>query len=147
MIRVIITGCRRWQALHVAETTCRRLQARYGSGLIIVHGACPTGVDAAFEDVCRRFGITQERFPADWSKGKRAGPERNRAMILAGADFAIAVHRNLGRSRGTRGTVELAMGSAIPVYLIDSNDCRPVRVLGFSGFEVRVASPAKATAG
>lgn len=143
MTRVIVTGDRHWPCVRIAEAVLDRLEARYGGDLVIVHGDCRTGVDAAFDDVATRRRLTIERHPADWSRGRRAGPERNRAMVLRGAEFCIAVHRALGRSRGTRGTVELALANAIPCYWIASNDCRPARVLGFGGFEVLVAEKAR----
>lgn len=135
MTRVLIAGDRRWQSIHVAEQVLARLAARYGD-VVIVHGACPTGVDAAFEDAARRLRVATEPHPADWSLGPRAGPMRNAEMVRAGAALLIAVHRNLGRSRGSRSCVELALRARIPCWLIASNAVVPERVVGFEGYEV-----------
>jgi hypothetical protein len=138
MTRIIVTGDRRWECLRIAETVVARLSLRYGrESVLIVHGAA-SGVDSAFAEAARMAGVTTEPHPADWSRGKKAGPERNVEMIRAGCAFVVACHKNLGRSRGTRNAVELALRAGIPVYLIADNGCRPVRVVGFEGCEVLV---------
>jgi ABC-type sugar transport system substrate-binding protein len=49
-------------------------------------------------------------------------------MVAAGATLAIAVHRDLAGSRGTKDCVRRAIAAGIPVYLIDSEDVRPRRI-------------------
>ena len=95
----------RGQALacvRIAEAVLDRLEARYGGDLVIVHGDCRTGVDAAFDDVATRRRLTIERHPADWSRGRRAGPERNRAMVLPAPNFASPCIAH-SAARGARG--------------------------------------------
>ena len=137
MKRVLITGDRNWQSINVATIVLSRLSRRYGErGYLIVHGDA-SGVDAAFEDKARSLRIRTEPHPADWETlGRRAGPVRNGQMVAAGADFAIAVHRELGRSKGTRDCVEKCLAAGIPVYWIRDNNAEPLRVRGFDGVEV-----------
>lgn len=122
--RILITGSRDWAAHAIAEQVIARLLAKYGPNIVIVHGNCESGVDAAFDEAARDQGIAVEAYPADWELlGKRAGPARNEAMVAAGADLCIAVHRDLWGSKGTSGCVRLALAAGIPVWLIDSDKC------------------------
>lgn len=93
--------------------------------LVVVHGGA-VGVDQAFEDAAEEFGlgITTEPHPADWEgpHGLSAGPMRNGAMVAAGADFCLAVHKSLAWSKGTANCVKLALAAGIEVYLIASDD-------------------------
>ncbi len=74
--RVIVTGDRAWAMNELAAAVLRRLGARYGPDLIIVHGDA-TGVDQSFCDVCNGFGYDQEPHPAAWDRlGNAAGSIR-----------------------------------------------------------------------
>lgn len=90
-----------------------------------VHGACPTGADAMvskFVARCNEFyagTYKEERHPADWSRGKMAGPIRNQQMVLLGADAIVGFP--LGVSRGTRNCLRLAQQAGIPTYVYDSD--------------------------
>lgn len=77
--------------------------------IIIVSGGAK-GVDAMAERYAKKHHYRFLCFPADWSKGKKAGPERNRQMHAY-----IAKHSNRGvlafwdgKSRGTAGSFALA---------------------------------------
>lgn len=99
--RIIVAGSRNWP--------------RHGSGIVdsviderlsqvpadrlpatLVHGACPTGLDAY---VAWRWPQLCEAHPADWRRGRQAGPERNQKMVELGAD-ACEVFL-YGTSKGT----------------------------------------------
>lgn len=130
MTRVIVTGCRNWNCFDLAMKSLKRMKARYGSDLVIVHGAA-SGVDATFGEACAIAGVTCEEHPADWNgKGRAAGPLRNSEMVARGAEFCLAVHRNLAGSKGTGDCVRKCLAAGIPVYLIDREDGEPVRYLG-----------------
>lgn len=49
-LRVLVAGSRSWPCHSVAEQVIARLLSRYGPNIVIVHGHCPTGVDAAFDE-------------------------------------------------------------------------------------------------
>jgi hypothetical protein len=69
------------------------LRGLHGSDLRVLHGACPTGVDAWTQEICESAGITVKGFPADWdSLGKRAGPERNIRMVGLVASWLALGH-------------------------------------------------------
>lgn len=127
-MRVIVTGDRFWACHHLAAGIIRRLEARYGPDIVIVHGAA-TGVDESFDTAAMGLGIATEPHPADWERlGKRAGPIRNQAMVDAGASMCIAVHRYLMNSKGTKDCCRQAIEAGIPTYLIDSDAAKPKRL-------------------
>jgi hypothetical protein len=126
-VRVIVSGDRNWTCHTLARRVIARLVARHGE-VDIVQGAA-AGVDHAFVEAAYDAGCGVCSYAANWEKfGKRAGPLRNQEMVDAGADFVIAVHRSLARSRGTKDCVQRAMAAGIPVYLIDSEDGEPRRL-------------------
>lgn len=144
-LRVLITGSRDWACHAVAEQVIARLLARYGPNLVIVHGACDTGVDAAFDAEAQANGIPVEPHPALWGNltapgaiirhrrdgvayNANAGPFRNEFMVSLGADMCIAVSRDLKSSKGTAGCVRLALAAGIPTWLIDGDDVVPRRI-------------------
>lgn len=126
-MRVLVTGSRDWHCPALAHAVVMRLRERYGPGLVVVHGAA-RGVDQSFADACEALGVQHEPHPADWSLGRRAGPERNAAMVALGAGLCIAVSRDIAASRGTRGCARLAIAAGIPTWLIEGDDARPVRL-------------------
>jgi ABC-type sugar transport system substrate-binding protein len=131
-VRVIISGDRNWTCHDLARRVIARLVARHGE-VDIVQGAAD-GVDFAFVEAAYDAGCGVCSFPADWDRhGKKAGPLRNQEMVDSGADFAIAVHRSLAWSRGTKDLVTRALAAGIPVYLIDREDAEPRRIRDIPG--------------
>lgn len=73
--------------------------------LLVIHGACPTGVDAIADDWAERNGLQMVRCPANWKAwGPAAGPLRNRAMIELCPQLVVA----FPGGKGTEGMVKLA---------------------------------------
>jgi hypothetical protein len=79
----------------------------------VVSGTC-RGVDALGEQWAEGLGVRVKRFPADWSKGKQAGPVRNRQMAEY-ADALIAVWD--GHSRGTADMIAAMKALGKPVHV------------------------------
>jgi hypothetical protein len=118
-MRVLITGTREDgpHCVAVAEALTRLMGAHDGF-LTIVHGNCPTGVDAEAERVAQKLDIPTDRHPADWNTyGKSAGPRRNKEMVDLGADLCLAFPR--GASRGTRGCLALAQAAGIETRVVE----------------------------
>lgn len=88
-MRILVTGSRDWSDVDAIWAALARL-AETNPLATLVSGACPTGADAIAEDWWARFGGTVERHPADWSRGRKAGPERNAHMVALGADICLA---------------------------------------------------------
>lgn len=118
-MRILITGSRDWDDFHAVENSILGALydaevSPYDDDIVVVHGDCPTGADAAADQVGRLWGFEVEAWPADWdSHGKAAGPIRNQQMVNAGADLCLAFP--LGESRGTRDCVRRADAAGIPV--------------------------------
>lgn len=114
--RILVTGSRAWTNVDVVEAHLASAIYQHVPA-VIVHGGCPTGADAIAGNWARRYdylGLTEETWPADWSRhGRAAGPIRNAAMVAAGADVMLAFP--LGASRGTRGCMRLAEAAGIRV--------------------------------
>jgi hypothetical protein len=144
-MRVLVTGSRDWAEPTVVE---RELDLAYfpllskgngGSGpvereFVVVHGACPTGADRHAAEWVRMLDegdpalpVIPEPHPADWSRGRGAGPERNLAMVRLGADLCLAFIARctsprcrldgIHGSHGATGTVDLAVDHGIPVRM------------------------------
>jgi hypothetical protein len=79
-----VTGDRFWPCHKLAAAILRRLVARYGPGIVIVHGD-DTGVEESFATAAKGLRITTEAHPADFDYlGDGAEPFRNREMVRAG---------------------------------------------------------------
>jgi hypothetical protein len=127
-MRVIVTGDRFWACHNLAAAVLGRLVARYGPGVVIVHGD-GTGVDESFATAAEGHGIAVEAHPADWERlGDRAAPVRNQEMVDAGAGMCLALHRYLANSKGTRDCVRREIEAGVPTYLIDSDTAGPRRL-------------------
>lgn len=137
-MRILITGSRSWNDYgslidaivaavqrHIAEHPV--LQHRLTDWVTVVHGACPTGADAMADGFCRHVTHWNvEAHPADWSKGRSAGFERNAAMVSLGADVCLAFisgctsprcHKPRPHpSHGASHTADLAEKAGIPTY-------------------------------
>lgn len=103
--RVLVTGGRDYpdrEAVSARLATCRQEAARNGLKLIVIHGDCPTGADHWAAHWCRREGIDERRYPAQWDlHGRSAGPRRNQRMLDEGQpDLVLAFP-------GGRGTADL----------------------------------------
>lgn len=119
--RVLVTGSREWNAPKTVRCALDAVSAEHaGRPLVVVHGCCPTGADAAAADWARRaeragWQVTEEPHPADWRQhGRSAGPIRNRQMVELGADLVLAFV-GPGPSLGTKGTIALAVGAGFTV--------------------------------
>ena len=114
-MRVIVTGSRKWEGNAVYDALWA-LYHEHGS-FHLMHGDCSTGADHLahrwFVMSGKELGCTEEPFRANWDRGKRAGPERNRRMVEAGADLVLAFP--LPGGSGTQGTMALAREAGIEV--------------------------------
>lgn len=116
-MRVIVTGSRKWPDPRKVHFELGMVFMRNGA-FELIHGACSTGADAAahrwFEIAGTLIGCTEQQFPAAWeTRGKAAGPERNKRMVEAGADLVLAFP--LPEGSGTQHTMRLAREAGIPV--------------------------------
>jgi hypothetical protein len=138
-MRILVTGSRDWDD-DSAVLSALDEAADFGrKPTVVVHGACPTGADRlASEWVEAQYNqpfepdVHEERHPADWSQGRKAGPERNAAMVALGADLCLAFIGDCssprctkpGRhpSHGASGCADLAERAGIPTRRIYPKD-------------------------
>lgn len=122
---IVITGSRdyprRWGPVH------ELLAASPGS--LIIHGDCPTGVDAIAAVRAGSFGHGVLSMPAQWDEyGRSAGPRRNRQMAKVAATlrdcgYLVECHAfPLGASRGTRDCVKALKAVGLDVQVHDARD-------------------------
>ncbi len=140
--RILVTGSREWPgswediAEHFPES----------GDVTIIHGACSrkvtrvsfgrtfrsveVSVDMLADFAARGLGFAVVKFPADWSRGRMAGPQRNDRMLRDGKpDRALAfgslwkldVVHPLGpkwKLRGTGDMVSKMLAARLPVRWI-----------------------------
>ena len=112
-----MTGSRRWKWREKLEYELTRAISQFNDGdITVVHGGCRSGADRLADSWVRHTftdGLVKvEVHEADWNKGKRAGPMRNREMVEAGADICLAflTHDSIGGSM----TALMAESAGIP---------------------------------
>lgn len=124
----MVTGSRDWVERSMIRFELYAWHTRCLANPTLVHGACPTGVDALAAEVAQSLGWPIEEHPADWDKhGRSAGPIRNREMVLSGVDHVLAFHLN--GSRGTAQAVRYAKQRGVPVtsWVVDNGDYSKAR--------------------
>ena len=125
----------------------RGARARAGDRpLLIVHGAA-NGADRLSGLLAQRSGVPTEEWPALWRREdgsirggydraealrvrstyspgtgyySMAGPERNRAMVEAGADECLAFMATGAKNSGTKDCVKVASAAGIPVTITEA---------------------------
>lgn len=110
----IVCGSRGWTDRKRLESRLDRLLDQ-NPGLVVRHGCCPRGADEMASTWCKRRGVTEERFPAEWHKyGRRAGYLRNVEMAQAEPKAFVCLAFWDGESPGTGGMLEEADREGIP---------------------------------
>lgn len=120
-IRIIITGSR-WttgpETRYVEHTLVQLVRSsttEQAEGIVLIHGACPTGVDHIVNTIGHTIpGVFRvEAHPADWGlHGPNAGPLRNAAMVALGARWCVGFPH--ADSRGTWDCLRKAAEAGIP---------------------------------
>lgn len=115
--------------------------------LLIIHGAA-NGADRLSGMLAMRTGVPTEEWPALWRRedgstrggydreealrvravyappgqpyNRQAGPERNRAMVAAGADECLAFKAIGAGNRGTQDCINVATAAGIPVTVTEA---------------------------
>lgn len=113
MKRIAVTGSRDWANVDAVVNSLDSCKIRFGK-FILVHGGCPTGADAIAHKWAQNNGIRTEVFFADWSRGRRAGPERNIEMAESKPDMCIAFP--LG-GPGTEGCVDAMRKNGVETHV------------------------------
>jgi len=111
-MRILVTGSRDWDDWETLDTALTSVVD--GGEIAIVHGGA-RGADQMAGAWARKYGLTEEVFPAQWSThGRRAGFVRNTEMVATMPDVCLAFIRN--GSRGASMTADLAEKAGIPTH-------------------------------
>lgn len=113
MKTILVCGSREWRGrgdVYLALMCEPHAQGWGDEPIRVIHGDC-RGADRFAEESARDLGYEVQAFPADWSRGRRAGPERNSRMLNEAPDLVLA----FGRGRGTDGMVRMAERRGFPV--------------------------------
>lgn len=125
-MRIIVTGGRHRDAFEDIYDVSVGLDDEYtpiNKDVVVVHGACPTGVDASAVRVAERRGYVVEAHPADWEKnGRAAGPIRNEEMAAAGAELCLAFPSK--DSKGTWDMVKRAVAHGIETRIYPEKEAK-----------------------
>lgn len=113
-MKVLVCGDRAW----TDRARIARALAKLPLGTEIIHGGC-RGADVIAGEEANKLNLHVKIFPADWSKGRSAGPIRNRLMLDENPDFVLAFHPDIKSSKGTADTVREATRRGIKVLIID----------------------------
>lgn len=140
--RILVTGSRALTDAALVEDALAYAKARFSPRpIVVVHGGAD-GADELAHVLASTFGMTMERWPADWTgpcrdtcrpghRRKRrdgtefcpaAGNYRNQAMVDAGAELALAFP--VGKSTGTRDAIRRAEKAGIPVRVYEAGGVR-----------------------
>jgi YspA, cpYpsA-related SLOG family len=100
-MRIVVTGDKDWSCADLAARILRRLVARYGLDIVIIHGNEP-GVDASFAAAAKETGMNVEARVIDRNQtGFPTVGQRNRELLLGGADLCLAVHDRIASCPST----------------------------------------------
>ena len=128
-MRIVITGDAGWECRELATRVLRRLVARYGPDIVIIHGNEP-GVDTSFAAAAKELGITAEARVIDRNQtGFPTVGQRNRELLLGCADLCIAVHDRIASCPRTLDCGHQALQDGIPTYGIENVHAIPRRII------------------
>jgi len=123
-MRVIVCGGRDYADV---ETLGRRLgafHARHGITTIL-HGDA-RGADRLAARWATEHGVEALAFPADWRRGRSAGPLRNTAMLMQRPDAIIA----FPGGAGTADMIRKARVAGVPIWIVGRLPTPDNRVCG-----------------
>jgi hypothetical protein len=126
-MRIVVAGDQFWPCHKLASAILRRMLARYGPDIVIVHGD-DTGVAESFATAAKGQRIRTEEHVADFAHlGKEAIRFRNREMLRAGAQLCVILRRSV-LDAGTRDLARQAIEASVPTYLIADEQGVPRRL-------------------
>ncbi|MDQ3222231.1 MAG: DUF2493 domain-containing protein [Gemmatimonadota bacterium] len=109
-MRILITGSRRWDDRLAVDHAIGRARAQSGDHLVVVHGGCPTGADAAADVYARAAGLELEVHEPDPTYGPQRFRIRNQAMVNAGADLCLTFANSWASGTGMCARMARAAG-------------------------------------
>jgi hypothetical protein len=122
--RILVAGSRAFADYPLLSATLDRLLAGRGPMAVVSGGAGGAGgADRLGERYAAARGLAVERFVPAWgTRGRAAGPIRNREMV---AGCALAVFFWDGHSPGTADAIARARKAGVPVEVVRYADTAP----------------------
>jgi hypothetical protein len=118
---VLICGDRNWKEgyARIVKREIRSLVKAHGTkDLLLIEGGAP-GVDSLVKLAGHKQNVHVAEIDALWeTRGKGAGPQRNKMMAALKPDEVIAIHDNIAESVGTASMLKIAERSGIPWRLV-----------------------------
>lgn len=111
--KLLISGYRGFEDYDLFSNFMKTVTNEMGMPSVVLQGECKTGADQLAKRWCLEKDVKCMSFPADWSKGKRAGPERNSKMLEQVDVVCAFVHAN---SKGTKDVVNKARQKKMKLY-------------------------------
>jgi hypothetical protein len=111
--RVLVCGGRNFDNMALLRETLDRLHEENEITCIIEGGA--RGADALAAQWSRLHGVTNRTFAADWSIGRRAGPERNARMLAEARPHLVVAFAG---GAGTTDMCRRAEQAGVPVLRV-----------------------------
>jgi YspA, cpYpsA-related SLOG family len=127
-MRIVADGDQDWECYEMATRVLRRIVARYGPDIVVIHGNEP-GVDQAFAAAATELVVTAEVRVID--RYRTVHPtigQRNRELLMGKADICIAVHNGIATCPRTLDFIHQALQRGIPVYSIGTVHAIPRRI-------------------
>lgn len=110
-LRIVVTGGRDFADGTLVHAALTKLHQEYGILELAEGGA--RGADRLARIWCWENSVVCRCWPADWSRGKRAGPERNRQML---DNFRPDMLVAFSGGRGTADCMMAARERGVPVW-------------------------------
>ena len=114
-IRLAVVGSREWADRDRLFSELAAWIRDHGRPTCIISGGA-RGADTLAQAYAAANNIPFRLFEADWSRGRRGGPERNERM-LAAATHVMAFC--CGDTPGTRNAISIARRLALPVAIVN----------------------------
>jgi hypothetical protein len=114
--KLLVSGYREFENYDFFVLTMAEIMRQRGKPSQVLQGECPTGADRLAKRWCIENNVFCVPFPADWSKGKRGGPERNSVMLDKADVVRAFVHK---KSKGTKDVIKKAKAKRLPLYEVN----------------------------
>ena len=114
-IILAVVGSRGWTNQVALFSVLDAWVGEHGRPACIVSGGAK-GADTFASYYAAARHVSFREFPADWTRGRRAGPERNERM-LAEATHVIAFC--CGDTPGTRNSISIAERRKLPLVVVN----------------------------
>jgi hypothetical protein len=133
-MKILVCGSRDWSDVKAIE----KVLVAVPKGALLIHGdngydsagkalwgkpdeLAVKGADKLAGAAATRLGMSVKRYTPDWSKGRAAGPIRNRAQAKEKPDVLIVFHADVfgaKKGSGTKSMVQIALEEGIKHFVI-----------------------------